>query len=76
LFSIIIAYVQNQFRGHWLLSDVVNFATIISYKLKKQVGIALALYQQMDDDFGVVLESYIFNIKKGVCDMFDSFFSF
>jgi hypothetical protein len=74
--SIIIVYVQNQFRSHWLLSDVVNFAIIISYKLKEQVWIALALYQLMDDDFGVVLEFYIFNIKKGVCDVFDSFLSF
>ncbi len=74
--SIIIAYVQNQFRGHWLLSDVVNFPIITSYKLKEQVGIALALYQLLDDDFGVVLELFTFNIKKEMCDMLDSFLSF
>jgi hypothetical protein len=49
---------------------------MISYKLKEQVGIAITLYQLMDDDFDVVLELFTFNIKKEVCDMLDSFLSF
>jgi hypothetical protein len=76
LSSIIISYVYNQFRGHWLLSDVVNFAIMISYKLKEQFEIALTLYQLMDDDFDAVLEMFTFNIKKEVCDVLDSFLSF
>ncbi len=59
-----------------MLSDVVNFAIMISYKLKKQFEIAPTLYQLMDDDFDVVLELFTFNIKKEVCDVLDSFLSF
>jgi hypothetical protein len=44
--------------------------------LKEQVGITLTLYQLWDDDFGVVLKLFTFNIKKEVCEVLDSFLSF
>jgi hypothetical protein len=47
-------------------------------KLKEDVGIAQTLNQFMDNDFVIILELslFIFNIKKKVCGVLDSFLSF
>jgi hypothetical protein len=37
------AYVLNQSRGHWLLSDVLNVTIIMSLKHKEEFGISLNL---------------------------------
>jgi hypothetical protein len=39
LFPIVIAYVLNQSKDHWLLDDALNNAITMSSKLKEDVGI-------------------------------------
>jgi len=34
--SIVINYVLNQYRGHWLLSDVFHFAIFKSLKMREE----------------------------------------
>ncbi len=60
-----------------MLSDALDSTIITSFKLKEEVGIALALNQLMDDDFGIAFELCLLtsNIKK-LCSVFDSFLSF
>jgi hypothetical protein len=50
----------------------------MSFKLKEEVGIAVAIDQLIDDDFGINLEIFLldFNIKKKPCGMFNLFLSF
>jgi hypothetical protein len=38
---IVTAYVLNQFRGHWLLSDALNVTIAMNLKLKKEFGTLL-----------------------------------
>jgi hypothetical protein len=59
-----------------LLSDTLDSIVTTSFKLK-EVRIALALNQLMDDDFGIAFELSLLtsNIKKS-CNVFDSFLSF
>jgi hypothetical protein len=61
-----------------LLSDALNYAITMSFKLKKKVGITPTLDRLMDDDFNVALELFLlaFSIKKEVYGVFDSFLSF
>jgi len=60
-----------------LLTDALDSTITTSFKLKEEVGIALALNQLMGDDFGIAFELYLLtsNIKK-LCNVFDSFLSF
>jgi hypothetical protein len=50
----------------------------MGFELKEDVGIAQTLNQFMDDDFAIIFELslFIFNIKKEVCGVLDSFLSF
>jgi len=50
----------------------------MSFKLKKEVGIARAIDQLMDDEIGIALEIFLldFNIGKKLCGMFNFFLSF
>jgi len=50
----IITCVLNQSHGHWLLSDVLQYAIVMNLKLKK-LEIPLALDNMMNDDVGVAL---------------------
>jgi len=63
---VVIAYVLNQSKDHWLLDDALNNAITMSSKLKEDVGIVQNLDQFMDDDFAIILELSLFasNIKK------------
>jgi len=63
---VVIAYVLNQSKDHWLLDDALNNAIIMSSKLKEDVGIVQNLDQFMDDDFAIILELSLFasNIKN------------
>jgi hypothetical protein len=59
-----------------LLSDALDSIVTTSFKLKK-VGIALALNQLMDDDFGIAFElSLLTSNVKNLRSLFDSFLSF
>jgi hypothetical protein len=58
LFLVVIACVLNQSKDHWLLSDALNSAIIMSSKLKENVGIVQNLNQFMDNDFVITLEFY------------------
>jgi hypothetical protein len=66
LFLIVIVYVLNQSKDHWLLGDALNNAITMNSKLKEDVGIVQNLEQFMDDDFAITLELSLFasNIKK------------
>ncbi len=50
----------------------------MALKLKKEFGMVLSMANLMEDVVNVVFElsMYTFNIKKLVCDVLDSFFSF
>ncbi len=50
----------------------------MSFKLKKEVGIAWAIDQVMDDEIGIAFEIFLldFNIGKKLCGMFNFFLSF
>jgi hypothetical protein len=50
----------------------------MALKLKKEFGMVLSMTNLMEDDVNVVFElsMFVFNIKKLVCDVLDSFFSF
>ncbi len=75
---VIIACVLNQSKDHQLLNDALNNAITMSSKLKEDVGIVQNFNQFLDDDFAIILELslFAFNIKKEVCGVLDSFFSF
>jgi hypothetical protein len=66
LFPIVISYVFNQSKDHWLLGDALNNAITMSFKLKEDVGITQNLDQFMDDDFAITFELSLFasNITK------------
>jgi hypothetical protein len=50
----------------------------MALKLKKEFGMVLSMVNLMEDDVNVVFElsMFTFNIKKLVCGVLDSFFSF
>jgi hypothetical protein len=50
-FLIVITYVLNQYRGHWLLNDALHFAISISLKLKEPKN-ALSFQILMEEDSG------------------------
>jgi hypothetical protein len=75
---IVTTCVQNQSRGHWLLSDVLHSAISMSLKLiedLKNIPSSLAL---MEEDSSVAHELICLasNIKKEVCGVLNGFFSF
>ncbi len=69
--------VFNQFRGHWLLSDALNFAISMSLKFKDEID-STTFDNLMDEDGNVVYELSCLpcNIKKEVIQVLDSFLSF
>ncbi len=52
---IVITYVLNQYRGHWLLSDALHSAISLSLKLKKQKN-APSFQILMEEDSYMALE--------------------
>jgi hypothetical protein len=69
---VVITYVLNQSRGHWLLSDAFHSAISMSLKLiifKKNCTIFQTL---MEEDSGVALELIFlaFNIRKELCGVY------
>jgi hypothetical protein len=76
--SFVNAYVINQSRGHWLLSDAFNFAIFINLKLKVKHENALSFQTLMEEDFSMALELICLasNIKKEACMVLNSFLSF
>jgi hypothetical protein len=55
----------NQYRGHWLLSDALNFVISISLKFKNEIDFA-TFDNLMEEDANVVLElsCLVSNIKR------------
>jgi len=82
---IIVAYIGlvvsicilNQSRGHWLLSDALNFAISMNLKFKDEIDSA-TFDSLMEEDGNVAYELSCLasNIKKKVFQILDSFFSF
>jgi hypothetical protein len=75
---VIIVYVLNQSRGHWLLSDAFHFAISMSLKLKEEQKNAPSFQTLVEEDFGVALELICLasNIRKEVCGILDIYLSF
>ncbi len=75
---VVITYVLNQYRGHWLLSDGLYFVISMSSKLKEEPKNAPSFQTIMEEDFDVAFELIYLalNIRKEVCGIFNSFLSF
>jgi hypothetical protein len=58
----------NQCEGHWLLSDVLNFAISICLKLKKEFEILVSFDNFMEEESIVAFELgfLALNIKKKI----------
>jgi hypothetical protein len=78
LFIIIFVCVFNQSHGHWLLNDAFHFIDLMSLKLKEENEIVPSFEILMEDDSIIVdeLALLVFNIRKEVCGVLDSFLSF
>jgi hypothetical protein len=65
--------VFNQSKGHWLLSDSLNFTISICLKLIKEYGISISFDNVMEDESIVTLELGFLssNIQKKVCGVLD-----
>jgi hypothetical protein len=68
--------ILNHYRGHWLLSDALNFAISMNIKFKDEIDFA-TFDNLMEEDGNVVYELSCLasNIKKKTCSSF-RFFSF
>jgi hypothetical protein len=77
LFPIVIAYVLNQSRGHWLFNDVLHFAISLNLKLKEDNQVLFSFESLMEDEYILVNEFVllVFNIRKDVCGVLDFFLS-
>jgi hypothetical protein len=73
---IVITCVQNQSRGHWLLSDVLHFAISMSLKLIEDLENVPYFKTLMEEDSSVAHELMASNIKIEVCGVLDNFLSF
>ncbi len=71
------ACILNQSRGHWLLSDALNFTISMNLKFKDEIDFA-TFDNLMEEDGNVVYELSCLasNIKKEVIQVLDSFISF
>jgi hypothetical protein len=78
LSPIVFACIFNQSRGHSLLSDALHSAMSMSLKLKEENQIVLSFESLMEGDSIIVSELalLVFNIRKEVCGVFNSFLSF
>ncbi len=67
----------NHYRGHWLLSDALNYAIFMSLKFRDETHFA-TFDNLMEEDGNVVYELSCLasNIKKEVVQVLDSFFPF
>jgi hypothetical protein len=74
LFPIVPACVLNESHGHWLLSDALHFTISMNLRLKEENQIVPSFETLMDDDSIIVDELVLvaFNIRREVCDVFDS----
>jgi hypothetical protein len=69
--------VLNQFKGHWLLDDALNFAISMGLKFRDEID-STTFDNLMDEDRNVVykLSCLPCNIKKEIIQVLDFFFSF
>jgi hypothetical protein len=69
---------MNQFRGYWLLIDVLFVAITMSCKLNEEPKINHFPDNSMEEDVVVIVESDLLasNIKREVCNLLDVFLSF
>jgi hypothetical protein len=69
--------ILNQSRGHWLLSDALNFAISMSLGFRDEIDFA-TFDNLMEEDGNIVYELSCLasNIKKEVIQVMDSFLSF
>jgi hypothetical protein len=74
----VFACILNQSRGHWLLSDALHSTMSMSLKLKEENQVVLSFESLMEEDSIIVneLALLVFNIRKEVCGVLDSFLSF
>jgi hypothetical protein len=69
--------ILNQSRGHWLLSDALNFAISMSLKFREEIDLA-TFDNTIEEDGNVAYElsRLASNIQKEIIQVLDSFFSF
>ncbi len=69
---------MNQFRGYWLLTDVLFVAKTMSCKLNEEPKMNQFLDNSIEEDVVVVVESDLLasNIKAKVFNILDAFLSF
>ncbi len=74
---VMFTYILNEFRGHWLLSDALNFAISMSLKFRDEIDFA-TFDNLMEEDGNVVskLSCLASNIKKEIIQNLDYFLSF
>ncbi len=72
---IVIAYVLNQSKENWLLSDALHWW---AWNWKKKPKNTSSFQTLMEEDFGVALELICLasNIRKEVCGVLDNLFFF
>jgi hypothetical protein len=74
---VVFTCISNQFRGHWLLNDALNYATFMSPKFRDEIDYA-TFDNLMEEDGNVTYELSCLasNIKKEVIQVLDYFLSF
>ncbi len=75
---IIFACILDQFVGHWLLLDALNFVITMSFTSRDEMHLRPSFETCMDDDIGLSLKLTTFasNIKLEVFGVLYSFLSF
>ncbi len=75
---IVFACILNQSHGHWLFSDALHSTILMSLKLKEENQVVLSFESLMKKDSTIANELVllVFNIRKEVCGVLDSFLSF
>jgi hypothetical protein len=74
----VIACVLNQSHGHWLLGDAPHSIISMSLKLNEENEVVHFLDSLMEDDSSVANELVFLasNIRRQICGVLDSSFSF
>ncbi len=78
LSPIVFACILNQSHGHWLLNDVLHFVISMSLKLKDENKIIPSFESVIENDSinSDELSLLVFNIKREVINVLNSFVSF
>jgi hypothetical protein len=78
LFLVVNMRVLNQFNNYWLLFDVLQSTITMCLKYREEITNPPTPINLTSDDFEIAFELSLFviNIKKDICNVFKSYFSF